>query len=117
MGIVTQQEPGDDGTRTTALWARSIFCGARDVGRHHGAQAGTRTGDRGFDTARTPRPRGTVFIGDSPYDCQAGKAAGVSTAAALWGPFSREPLEPHAPDFWLERPEQILEIACARAEG
>ena len=50
----------------------------------------------------------TVFIGDSPYDCLAGKAAGVSTAAVLWGPFSRETLEPHAPDHWLERPEQIL---------
>ena len=54
-----------------------------------------------------------VFIGDSPYDCLAGKAAGVSTAAALWGPFSRETLEPHAPDYWLERPEQILQLACA----
>ena len=52
----------------------------------------------------------TVFIGDSPYDCMAGKAAGVSTAAVLWGPFSRQTLEPHEPDHWLERPEQILEM-------
>lgn len=52
----------------------------------------------------------TVFIGDSPYDCMAGKAAGVSTAAALWGPFSREALEPHEPDYWLESPEQILAL-------
>ena len=52
-------------------------------------------------------------IGDSPYDCLARKAAGVSTAAALWGPFSRETLAPHAPDHWLERPEQILQLACA----
>ena len=52
----------------------------------------------------------TVFIGDSPYDCLAGKAAGVSTAAALWGPFSRETLEPHAPDYWLEQPDQILRL-------
>ncbi|MDP6579211.1 MAG: HAD-IA family hydrolase [Vicinamibacterales bacterium] len=54
----------------------------------------------------------TVFIGDSPYDCQAGKAAGVSTASALWGPFSRETLEPHAPNHWLEYPEQVLELEC-----
>ena len=52
----------------------------------------------------------TVFIGDSPFDCQAGKAAGVSVAAVLWGPFSRETLEPHAPDYWLEHPEQILDL-------
>ncbi len=53
----------------------------------------------------------TVFIGDSPYDCMAGKAAGVATASALWGPFGRETLEPHAPDHWLEQPEEILRIA------
>ena len=52
----------------------------------------------------------TVFIGDSPADCVAGKAAGVSMAAVLWGPFSRETLELHVPDYWLERPEQILQL-------
>ena len=52
----------------------------------------------------------TVFIGDSPYDCLAGRAAGVSTAAVLWGPFVRETLEPYAPDSWLEHPDQILRL-------
>ena len=52
----------------------------------------------------------TVFIGDAPADCRSGKAAGVSTAAALWGPFVRETLAPHAPDYWLEHPEQILRL-------
>ena len=55
----------------------------------------------------------TVFVGDSPFDCMAGKAAGVSTAAVLWGPFAREMLEPHTPDFWLERPDQILSLSGA----
>ena len=53
-------------------------------------------------------PAETVFIGDSPHDCQAGRAAGVATAAALWGPFSRASLDPHGPDHWLEHPEAIL---------
>ena len=53
-------------------------------------------------------PDDAVFIGDSPWDCAAGKAAGVSTAAALWGPFARAALEPQAPDYWLEHPGQIL---------
>ncbi len=56
------------------------------------------------------RPAETVFIGDSPHDCEAGRAAGVSTAAALWGPFSRASLDPHGPDHWLERPEAILKL-------
>lgn len=54
------------------------------------------------------QPAETVFIGDSPHDCAAGRAAGVSTAAALWGPFSRATLDPHGPDHWLEHPEAIL---------
>lgn len=62
--------------------------------------------------ARLDRPpRGAVFIGDSPFDAMAGRAAGVSTAAALWGPFARADLEAHQPDHWLDRPEQILELS------
>jgi pyrophosphatase PpaX len=52
-------------------------------------------------------PASTVFVGDSPQDLIAGRSAKVPTAAALWGPFPREALEPHQPDFWLTRPEEI----------
>jgi len=53
----------------------------------------------------------TVFIGDAPVDCLAGRAAGVTTAVALWGPFSRAALEPHGPDHWLAEPSEILQLA------
>lgn len=43
-----------------------------------------------------------VFIGDSPHDIQAGNAAGVTTIAALWGPFTRSMLEPYKPKHLLE---------------
>jgi len=52
-------------------------------------------------------PEGTVFIGDSPFDMAAGRDAGVQTAAALWGPFERETLEQHSPDYWLTDPTEI----------
>ena len=52
----------------------------------------------------------TVFIGDSPHDMAAGRAAGVRTAAALWGPFSRAMLEPCAPDHWLAGPAEIATL-------
>jgi len=39
-----------------------------------------------------------------------GVAAGVRTAAALWGPFSRQDLEAGEPDHWLEQPEDLLDI-------
>lgn len=52
----------------------------------------------------------TVFVGDSPHDMAAGKAAGVMTAAALWGPFSRTTLEPLSPDFWLTSPADLATL-------
>ncbi|MEE2786844.1 MAG: HAD-IA family hydrolase [Myxococcota bacterium] len=50
-----------------------------------------------------------VFIGDSPHDLVAGQAAGIRTAAALWGPFSKHRLEKHAPDFWLVESASLVE--------
>ena len=44
-----------------------------------------------------------LFVGDSPHDMASGRAAGVVTVAALWGPFTREMLAPTAPDFHIER--------------
>jgi pyrophosphatase PpaX len=53
-------------------------------------------------------PTATVYIGDSIHDLRSGRAAGVKTAAVLWGPFGREHLEHAEPDFWLQRPEEIV---------
>jgi pyrophosphatase PpaX len=49
-----------------------------------------------------PADRG-LFVGDSPHDMHSGSAAGVRTAAAQWGPFSREELAPSNPTYWLPR--------------
>ncbi|MDX2194592.1 MAG: HAD-IA family hydrolase [Gemmatimonadales bacterium] len=51
-----------------------------------------------------------VFIGDSTHDMHSGRAAGVATAAALWGPFDRAHLSASAPDHWLERPDDVLRL-------
>jgi len=51
-----------------------------------------------------------VFIGDSRHDIECGRAAGVKTAAALWGPFDRSHLADLEPDYWLERPEDIAKL-------
>jgi pyrophosphatase PpaX len=55
-------------------------------------------------------PIGTLFVGDSIHDLHAGRAAGVSTGAVLWGPFGRADLAPAAPDFWFERPGDLLPL-------
>lgn len=46
-------------------------------------------------------PNEAMFVGDSPHDIASGNAAGVTTVAALWGPFSREQLEPYHPTEYL----------------
>ena len=50
---------------------------------------------------------GAVFVGDSRHDLVSGRAAGVKTAAALWGPFDRSHLADLEPDYWLETPGDL----------
>ena len=52
----------------------------------------------------------TVFVGDSRHDMESGRAAGVKTAAVLWGPFDRAHLAHLSPDFWLEKPQDLREL-------
>ena len=51
-----------------------------------------------------------IFIGDSPHDMVSGRRAGVLTAVASWGPFTRAHLEASAPDYWLDQPSDLLDL-------
>ncbi len=53
-----------------------------------------------------------VFIGDSRHDIECGRAAGVATAAVLWGPFQRSDLADLDPDYWLETPQDLTLLAA-----
>ena len=55
-------------------------------------------------------PDRAIFVGDSPHDMASGRAAGVSTAAAQWGPFSREQLAPTNPSHWLSRMADLPDV-------
>ena len=44
-------------------------------------------------------PSECLYVGDAPFDIQAGKAANMPTAAALWGMFPAEALKAEHPDF------------------
>lgn len=44
-------------------------------------------------------PAASMYVGDSPYDIQAGNAAGCTTVAALWGMFPQAMLAAEAPDM------------------
>ena len=56
-------------------------------------------------------PESAIYVGDSIHDMAVGRAAGVRIAAAMWGPFKREELEKHEPDYWLEEPPDIQRLA------
>lgn len=49
-----------------------------------------------------------VFVGDSPFDLRAGRAAGTRTAAVTWGPFTRTALDAERPDYVLRRLTDLL---------
>lgn len=55
-------------------------------------------------------PCNACYIGDSRYDIIAGRAAGVRTVAALWGPYPRTELERENPDHMSESVTDLLEI-------
>ena len=58
-------------------------------------------------------PEAAAFVGDSPHDMAAGRAAGVTTIAALWGPFTRAQLASSEPDHYIERMGELLSIVGA----
>jgi pyrophosphatase PpaX len=55
-------------------------------------------------------PDNAIFVGDSVHDVLAGNAAGVRTAAALWGAFKRADLEPGKPNAWLESVSDVVTL-------
>jgi pyrophosphatase PpaX len=55
-------------------------------------------------------PKEAIFVGDSVHDLIAGNAAGVHTAAALWGAFKRADLEPGEPSTWLESVSDLVTL-------
>ena len=44
-------------------------------------------------------PEECLYVGDSPFDLQAGRAAGCVTVAVTWGVFSEEVLRAERPDY------------------
>ncbi len=59
-------------------------------------------------------PRSALYVGDSTHDLRAGRAAGVQTAGALWGPFPPDSLVAETPDFLLREPAELLDVLGGR---
>ena len=48
------------------------------------------------------------FVGDSPYDIQAGRAAGVHAVGVTWGAFTRETLIDAGAEVILQHPSELV---------
>ena len=58
-------------------------------------------------------PRRCVYVGDSPFDMQAGQAAHAETIAVSWGSFSRERLEAEHPDAICDTFDELADVILA----
>jgi pyrophosphatase PpaX len=57
------------------------------------------------------RPDDCAYVGDSPFDIRAAKAAGMHAVAVTWGGIhSREKLEREHPDAIVDTPEELLDV-------
>ncbi|MBO8128643.1 MAG: HAD-IA family hydrolase [Peptococcaceae bacterium] len=51
-----------------------------------------------------------VYVGDSYYDIQAGKAAGITTIGVTWGAVRREDMVPFAPDYLVDSWAELRQL-------
>ncbi len=61
-------------------------------------------------------PAAATYVGDSVHDVAAGRAAGMRTIAAAWGPFPRAHLLDARPDHVADTPAAVVELIQARHE-
>ena len=125
-GVVEQVRRLHAGGKTVALVTSKLHGGALRGLRLAGIEDAFRV-IVGADDVTRPKPHpepvlraleqtgssasDAIFIGDSRHDIECGRAAGVKTAAVLWGPFDRDHLEDLDPDYWLEQPDDIASLA------
>jgi phosphoglycolate phosphatase-like HAD superfamily hydrolase len=55
-------------------------------------------------------PADCAFVGDSPADVGAGKAAGMVTVVAAWHPVYLEEVRKLGPDVWAQQPRDVLRL-------
>ena len=99
---------GDGPARVLVPAARALLRRRRRLRRHRAAQAGSRAARARARAARRDRDE-AVYVGDSPFDIRAAKAAGMHSIAVSWGGIHpRERLEAEEPDVVVDTPEELL---------
>ncbi len=107
LGIVTSKIDDDAERGLEVCGIRDYFevvVGAESVERHKPHPEPVLTALEKLDGSAAQ----SAYVGDSPFDLRAGRAAGVRTGGVLWGPFSLEQLQAESPDFLATTPAEVL---------
>ena len=62
-------------------------------------------------------PEHAIFVGDSPHDIDAGRAAGVYTIAVTWGAFTRDEMDRAGADAVIHEVGQLAAAVTRAARG
>lgn len=55
------------------------------------------------------KPKNAIYVGDSPFDIEAGNRAGVTTIAVTWGMATEEKLKEYDPTVVVHTREELLD--------
>lgn len=109
LGVVTSKrhELAERGFRLTGLFDFfDVFIGADDWPEHKPKPGPILHASKLLGVA----PERCLYIGDSPYDIQAGNAAGCRTVAVTWGMFSAETLAIEQPTFMVDALAELADM-------
>ena len=110
LGIVTAKRRGTVELAFAVLPLRDYFdivVAAEDSDRHKPAPDPLLIALDRLDAQRSE----TAYVGDSPFDVAAARAAGVFAVAVTWGGIhSHESLRAQSPDAIVSTPEELLDV-------
>jgi pyrophosphatase PpaX len=106
LGVVTskRRETALLGLDVLGLGEFDVLVGWEDTERH---KPGPEPVLRALEVLGSS-PDEAVYVGDTPWDMQAGRAAGVATVAVLWGVAGRAELEAEGPDLVVADATEVL---------
>jgi pyrophosphatase PpaX len=116
VGVVTAklEEPARRSLERAGLWRSiDVVVGADSLPEHKPDPAPVRLALSRLGR----RPDEAVLVGDSPHDVAAGNAAGVATAAALWGASPHQALLAAHPRWLLSSLGEVRDLVRAFDRG
>ncbi len=72
---------------------------------------------KGLELLGEVPPKDAAYVGDSPHDVAAAKAAGITSVAVSWGAFSEEVLRAAGPDYLVPDLDAAVDVLLEKRSG